>query len=204
MHKNNPCIYVIENTINCKKYIGQTTAGFENRIYAHKLALKYKKHKNPHLQSSWEKYGENSFSFYVVEYLGPNASDDFITQREAFWIGFYDALNPACGFNLKEAGSQGKLSDETKKRMSEKRKGFTPSPETIFKAKETCRIKREKRILEKNLSREKARNIKCEMCGKDITKKGRGRQFRCFDCSEIVIKENNHARYIKGKFTVRG
>ena len=59
-------IYKIENTVNGKVYIGQTNDP-EQRKRAHFGGLKRNKHENPYLQSAWNKYGEDSFYFEVID-----------------------------------------------------------------------------------------------------------------------------------------
>jgi len=60
-----PYIYVIENKSNGKFYAGSTN-NFNRRWPEHKKKLRKNKHPTPHLQASWNKYGEESFSFKVV------------------------------------------------------------------------------------------------------------------------------------------
>ena len=66
-------IYRILNTKNNKVYIGSTNRGY-HRLEEHKKRLKSGKHVNKHLQSSWDRNGENSFLFEIIEYdkLSPN------------------------------------------------------------------------------------------------------------------------------------
>ena len=63
MRKNNTIgIYCIENTINNKKYIGQSVE-IENRWSKHRSELNKNKHDNDYLQKSWNKYGEKILNF---------------------------------------------------------------------------------------------------------------------------------------------
>ena len=58
-------IYKIENLVNGKLYIG-STVNYENRFRNHMSELNRNIHKNHHLQSSWNKHGENNFKFSVI------------------------------------------------------------------------------------------------------------------------------------------
>lgn len=54
--------------LNGKFYIGSATS-FERRVWQHKYDLRRGVHKNPHLQASWNKYGEVAFVFEIVEQI---------------------------------------------------------------------------------------------------------------------------------------
>lgn len=60
-------IYKIENLINGKLYVGSTSNKFNRRCNQHRSLLRQNKHGNPHLQNSWNKYGESSFKFSIIE-----------------------------------------------------------------------------------------------------------------------------------------
>lgn len=61
-------IYRITNMANGKFYIGSADS-FARREWQHKYALRRNEHKNPHLQASWNKHGEEMFVFEVVEQI---------------------------------------------------------------------------------------------------------------------------------------
>ena len=63
--KNQTGIYEIINTVNGKRYIGQAS-NFAERWKRHISALRLGKHKNRHLQSAWNKYGEAAFKFLPI------------------------------------------------------------------------------------------------------------------------------------------
>lgn len=60
------CIYRID--INDRYYIG-STINFEERKRIHLVKLKNQNHPNKFLQNLYNKYGENSFKFLIVELL---------------------------------------------------------------------------------------------------------------------------------------
>ena len=59
-------IYKIINKINGNIYVGSSKI-ISRRWFNHKHGLNKNKHKNPHLQLAWNKYGENNFYIIVVE-----------------------------------------------------------------------------------------------------------------------------------------
>lgn len=116
-------IYEILNISTKKIYIG-SAVNITNRWSAHLCLLKKGNHHSKKLQNSWNKHGELSFSFRIIEY----AARSSLIEREQFWI---DKLNP--WFNvLPTAGSPlgHKLSDKTKEKISIKAKGRKASLET--------------------------------------------------------------------------
>ena len=60
-----PGIYAITNIKNKKQYIG-SSYNCRQRSYDHIAALKKNTHYSPHLQRSWNKYGEDSFTFVIL------------------------------------------------------------------------------------------------------------------------------------------
>jgi group I intron endonuclease len=59
-------VYVIRNIVTNKIYVG-STGKLSERWNQHKYSLKRGKHSNPHLQSAWNKYGEKSFTYEIIE-----------------------------------------------------------------------------------------------------------------------------------------
>ena len=63
-------IYKITNTLNGKYYIGSSndiSGSSDSRWETHVRRLKSNTHCNAHLQSAWNKHGEFSFMFSVLE-----------------------------------------------------------------------------------------------------------------------------------------
>lgn len=109
-------IYKIENKVNGKVYIGQTTKKPEMRRHHHHWYLKQDQHPNPHLQHAFNKYGAENFKFSVLNWS--NSKKD-LNDQEIYFIQKYNALNPDCGYNLQTGGNSGKAALETRKKMSE-------------------------------------------------------------------------------------
>lgn len=59
-------IYKITNIQTGKIYIG-SALDVDRRFYHHKNDLKCRKHRNRYLQCAWDKYGEESFSFELLD-----------------------------------------------------------------------------------------------------------------------------------------
>lgn len=118
-------IYEIENLIDGKVYIGQTTVGFKQRVYSHKYQLERNVHKNEHLQRAWKKYGRKNFRFSVIEHCSILEID----EREKKWIEIYDSTNRKKGYNFESGGHKNKtLHKETRGKLSNKAKEFALSP----------------------------------------------------------------------------
>ena len=119
-------IYSIVNKINGKMYIGLTT-NKDKRLSRHKRNLNNNKHRNKHLQNSWNKYGKDNFKFEILE---KNISKNNLSQKEMEYI---DKLNSfKSGYNLTKGGEGTKGSKpwknknrrkETKKKISNSLKG---------------------------------------------------------------------------------
>jgi group I intron endonuclease len=59
-----------------------TQLQWRSRFYRHRYDLKKGTHGNIHLQRSWDKYGENKFSFEITEIIEPEK----IKEREQFYL----------------------------------------------------------------------------------------------------------------------
>ena len=94
-------IYCIENIVNGMKYIGQSK-DINHRLIQHKSNLKHNRHGNPRLQNAWNKYGINSFKFYILE----ECDIDDLNEREKFYIRKYNSYSRQ-GYNLSEGGDPG-------------------------------------------------------------------------------------------------
>lgn len=126
-------IYAIVNIANDKIYIG-SALDFKDRWRLHKLALNKNKHHNRHLQSAWNRYGEQNFLFVVIEYT------DWLLEREQYWIDKLNSINSEVGYNICKAGRNRagvKVSDETRLKLSISHLGHKPSEETKRKMSES-------------------------------------------------------------------
>jgi group I intron endonuclease len=76
-----PGIYLLENTVNGKKYVG-SSSNIYNRCRSHKSSLRNNKHHNTHLQASFNKHGIDNFEFHVIE----ECEQGNKIEREQYWI----------------------------------------------------------------------------------------------------------------------
>jgi len=88
-------IYCIKNIINNKVYIG-SSVNLNGREYKHFWMLKKNKHDNQFLQNSFNKYGENSFVFEVVEECHP----ELLINLENYHIIKNKSNEISFGYNL--------------------------------------------------------------------------------------------------------
>jgi group I intron endonuclease len=114
-------IYRITNMANGKFYIGSADS-FARREWQHKYALRRNEHKNPHLQASWNKHGEEMFVFEVVEQIPEGESQ--LTWEDK-WLR--DCVGKTNCYNINTLATAPrlgiKLSEQSKKQLSENLKG---------------------------------------------------------------------------------
>lgn len=94
-------IYRIKNNITQESYIGQTV-DFTRRRNTHLNRLRNNKHDNPKLQASFNKYGEDNFSWEVWTFS--DITEEELDQLEIEYIDKYNSLNN--GYNLVEGGGK--------------------------------------------------------------------------------------------------
>lgn len=93
-------IYMIENKINGKKYIGKTRrTDVCVRWKEHISALINNKHVNRHLQNSWNYFGAANFNFSIVAEFPDDFDEVELAKQEIKYIDKFDSLRN--GYNLK-------------------------------------------------------------------------------------------------------
>ena len=96
---------------------------FGDRWDCHKAQLRGGYHDNPHLQHSWNKYGEDNFDFIIVHNCGNNENVDQVNLLEIKYIKHYRDLK--LSYNILDGGEGGfllgsHLSEEAKQSISRK------------------------------------------------------------------------------------
>ena len=104
-------IYLIENLLNHKKYVGQSNN--PNRRF-----IEHKNHQNNYpIHNAIQKYGVNNFKLTILEKNVENYN-----EREQYWIQYYNTLVPN-GYNLTIGGEDAPIrcgTDNPKTSHSEK------------------------------------------------------------------------------------
>lgn len=111
---NETCkIYLLTNNINKKIYVGQTWSenvedrmGREGRGYSN----------SPYIFNAINKYGAENFTYQILTTCEDQETADILEDE---YINLYDSRNHDIGYNIKQGGSAGKHSEETKRKISE-------------------------------------------------------------------------------------
>jgi len=129
-------IYIIQNKVNDKVYIGMTK-GVSRRFSDHRRNLRNNNHVNKYLQSAWNSYGETLFDFYVVCEC---THIEEAKNIETMYIGWFKDIG-LC-YNLTEGGEclpsrlGHKQTPELIKKRVEARRGYKHSEETKEKIRQ--------------------------------------------------------------------
>lgn len=108
-------IYKIENLVNGKVYVGQTS-NFKARRRNHCNLLIRGSHYNRHLQKSWNKYGKSNFKIYILEQ--GNYSPQELDALEIKYIEKFKTHDPQYGYNKTYGGGGVRHTKETRLKVS--------------------------------------------------------------------------------------
>lgn len=86
-------VYKITHISSSRVYVG-SSRNIKQRWSAHRSALRSGSHANSYLQNAWDKYGEEDFSFEVLE---ETAS---LIEQERAWVENLNSCDRDSGFNL--------------------------------------------------------------------------------------------------------
>ena len=111
-------IYLIENKINNKKYIGQTI-NYKRRLNEHLRDMKMGK--NLPLYNAMRKYNLSNFIFSIIN-TASNIKE--LNDMEIEYIQNYNSNNRKLGYNLESGGKNGIPSKETLLKQSLSHKGI--------------------------------------------------------------------------------
>lgn len=125
------CVYCIQNIVDGKCYIGITSYGIGNRINDHFKSLRRNKHYNSYLQFSFNKHGEQNFKVFC---LYENAKSlKILSILEGIYCNIFRSFERDFGYNLDQAGSIKKHSQETKDKIGNAHRGTKKSVESKLK-----------------------------------------------------------------------
>lgn len=94
MGRSRSGVYVITNLVNGKLYIG-SSCDLDRRKSDHFRQLSGGYHSNTYLQNSWNRYGEENFTFIELELCEP----DKCLEREQYWLDEFQTYVFDNGYN---------------------------------------------------------------------------------------------------------
>lgn len=113
-------IYMIINYVNNYRYVG-SSKNLSQRLWEHRANLRHNKHDNPHLQNAWNKYGEKSFNYVILE----KCNEEERYEREQYYV---NVLKPEYNICV-EVVNQPPTSETARRKQSETRKRMFESGE---------------------------------------------------------------------------
>ena len=114
-------IYLITNTVNDKKYVGQTRRQL-NKRWLHHITESRSFSDRP-LYRAINKYGIDNFKIRILEECSTNLLD----ERETYWIDFLETYR--YGYNATTGGEHPEHSEETKDKISQSMSNLSRSDE---------------------------------------------------------------------------
>ena len=115
-------IYLIHCGITNKSYIGSSKS-IVKRWDNHKYLLRKGIHHNSYLQSAWNKYGGETFSFSILEKTNSLTKSE-LERVETKWILFYKSHLKKFGYNLTMPGAI-PLKQEGENKTKTRKRGFS-------------------------------------------------------------------------------
>lgn len=122
-------VYAIANLNDTTTYISSTARSFKERWGHHRTALRRKDHPNCHLQRAWNRDGEHSFAFTILEIVD---DPDSVLAREQCWLDAYCVVGSVYNFStMVDYPRRGfKHTEESKQRLREMNLGRRHTEET--------------------------------------------------------------------------
>lgn len=101
-------IYLVTNTVNDKKYVGQTRRNIRARWKQH---CQYSNHtnKNSAIDRAIGKYGEDKFTIVQLEFFEADTLNELhglLNEYEIYYIDLYKTLTIENGYNISAGGSK--------------------------------------------------------------------------------------------------
>ena len=138
-------IYKITNIQNNKIYIGKTKYSIYNRFESH-IRAAFKSNRKYYFYNAIRKYGKDNFKIDLIE----ECDNSILSEREKYWISFYNSIDKSIGYNSTLGGEGGDTftyqSKERQKEISAKK-----SQSMTGKSRKPLTIEQRKRISEGHL-----------------------------------------------------
>lgn len=181
-------IYIIKNILDNKIYVGQSV-NIKTRWNKHKRLLKGNIHGNSHLQSAWNKYGEEKFVFEVLL----ECYREQLDYWEDYYIEIFRAWINEFGYNYRKCSDgSGYHSEETKKKIGDANRD--PCDTTRERMRLAC-IGR--RVWNKGIPRdeETKKKISNTRIAKGIKSWNEGKRYKCPKITEALKGSKQRKQY---------
>lgn len=202
-------VYIHTNKVTGKKYVGQTTQ--DNPAARWKYGKGYGVRSK--IYKAIQKYGWDNFSHEIISC----SSLDEMNQKERALIAYYNTTDDRFGYNIELGGNgKGKHSEETRRKISENRKGKLKGRHhteearrkisealTGIKRSEETRKKCSELRRGKPKSEEHRRRISETLKGRPSPKKGKPQEKALYQNSEtgqireMSIQQHKNPRWIR-------
>lgn len=117
-------------------YIG-SSVDLGKRVRSHYTDLKSNIHTNSYLQRVWNKYGEDSFIFDILELCDRLE----VLDKEQYWIDYYESFSTENGFNLAPVAGSTLGLKKTEDQIENFRKAIQGKHDTILTQEQTSEVK---------------------------------------------------------------
>lgn len=176
------CIYLIQNKMNNKVYIGKTKYTSEIRWKDHVNKSKKYQDFNSKLYRAINKYGEENFSILTLE---SGLEEPQLSQKEKEYIKFYNSVED--GYNISYGGEgESQVDQEEIIRKFKEGKCISDIAKEVNHTNKTI-----KKVLEaNNLSRtkEEIKNLRLEKIGKKVMYNSK--VYNSYTQLALYLKEN--------------
>lgn len=116
-------IYLITNTVNDRKYVGQTRQQLNKRWLSH--ITESRTYSDRPLYRAMNKYGLDNFKIRILE----ECDADKLNEREIYWIDFLESYRN--GYNATTGGDYFEHSEDTKTKISQSMSNLSRSDEWV-------------------------------------------------------------------------
>ena len=176
-------VYRIYCFKNKKSYIGSST-NINSRIQSHKSLLRRGKHHSSPLQYAYNKYGLSNFYFYIIEVCEHNKLEEI----EKYYINFYNSVVPN-GFNIESNPKLSRHTFATRTKMSLKRVGKNNPFFGKKHSEETKRKISENRKGKYKITEDYRKKLRAASARKKLSDKDVRDIFHCLKNQTYTVKE---------------